>query len=183
MRFLELTPVDIKNGAGLRTVLWVSGCNHHCIGCHNPATWDCEAGELFDHTAKRAMFSALSISEIQGITFSGGDPMHPKNVNELGNLVREIREKMPEKDIWVYTGYTLTEKQDFSVLKDQNANEIYVSWLKDIDVLVDGPYIHRQRQADLINGYDPKWVGSSNQRVIDIRRTLTENKFVSFVTE
>ena len=92
------------NGDGLRVVLWVAGCSHCCKGCQNPLTWDPEGGLLFDDAAKREIFEQLSQSYISGITFSGGDPMHEANRLDVRNLMAEIKEKYPQKTIWMYTG-------------------------------------------------------------------------------
>ena len=97
------------NGDGLRVVLWVAGCGHACPGCHNPITWDAEGGLLFDQAAKAELFTELGKDYISGITFSGGDPLFPGNREEISELCREIRQKFPDKTIWLYTGYRWEE--------------------------------------------------------------------------
>ena len=97
------------NGDGLRVVLWVAGCGHACPGCHNPITWDAEGGLLFDQAAKNELFTELGKDYISGITFSGGDPLFPGNREEISELCREIRQKFPDKTIWLYTGYRWEE--------------------------------------------------------------------------
>ena len=97
------------NGDGLRVVLWVAGCGHACPGCHNPITWDAEGGLLFDQAAKAELFTELGKDYISGITFSGGDPLFPGNREEINELCREIRQKFPDKTIWLYTGYRWEE--------------------------------------------------------------------------
>ena len=97
------------NGDGLRVVLWVAGCGHACPGCHNPITWDAEGGLLFDQAAKDGLFTELGKDYISGITFSGGDPLFPGNREEISELCREIRQKFPDKTIWLYTGYRWEE--------------------------------------------------------------------------
>ena len=104
MRYHNITKDDMLNGDGLRVVLWVAGCSHCCKGCQNPLTWDPEGGLLFDDAAKREIFEQLSQSYISGITFSGGDPMHEANRLDVRNLMAEIKEKYPQKTIWMYTG-------------------------------------------------------------------------------
>ena len=135
------------NGEGLRVVLWVAGCNHRCPGCQNPQTWDVEGGIPFDETAKQELFAELEKPYIDGITFSGGDPVHPCNRQSIYELAREIKEKYPKKTIWVYTGYTYEQIQEINLIKY-------------IDVLVDGPYVESLRDLSL------EYRGSSNQRVI-----------------
>ena len=97
------------NGDGLRVVLWVAGCGHACPGCHNPITWDAEGGLLFDQAAKAELFTELGKDYISGITFSGGDPLFPGNREEISELCHEIRQKFPDKTIWLYTGYRWEE--------------------------------------------------------------------------
>lgn len=164
MNYHKIEKTSIANGTGIRVVLWVSGCSLHCRGCHNPETWNVNSGKLFDEEAKQELFEALDKPYIQGITFSGGHPLEPENVEEVTNLAREIKEKFPTKDIWLYTGYTLEE----IYYKEIGRILLY------IDVLVDGEYIEGQRDLTL------KWRGSRNQRVIDIQKTFKENKIVLY---
>ncbi|MBO5828755.1 MAG: anaerobic ribonucleoside-triphosphate reductase activating protein [Paludibacteraceae bacterium] len=164
MNYHKIEKTSIANGEGIRVVLWVSGCSLHCRGCQNPKTWDLNSGRLFDKEAKKELFEALDKPYIQGITFSGGHPLEPENVEEVINLAKEIKEKFPTKDIWLYTGYSWEEiyyKQISRVL-------LY------IDVLVDGKYIDEQRDLTL------KWCGSRNQRVINVKESLKENKIVLY---
>ncbi len=153
MRYHNITKDDMLNGDGLRVVLWVSGCSHCCDGCQNPLTWDVNGGLLFDDAAKQEIFEQLDKSYISGITFSGGDPLHPSNALEVRQLAKEIKEKYPDKTIWLYTG---------SVWEDIARSPI----MQYIDVLVDGEFVKEQ--------FDPKlhWKGSANQRVIDVKKTL-----------
>ena len=141
------------NGDGLRVVLWVAGCSHCCKGCQNPLTWDPEGGLLFDDAAKREIFEQLSQSYISGITFSGGDPMHEANRLDVRNLMAEIKEKYPQKTIWMYTG-------------DIWENIYQNPMMQYVNVLVDGEFEVDKKDTKLL------WKGSSNQRVIDVKRTL-----------
>lgn len=159
MNYHNITMDDMLNGDGLRVVLWVSGCDNHCKGCQNPQTWDANSGIPFDENAKAELFDDLSRDYISGITFSGGDPLYAGNVRPVGELVREIRAKFPNKTIWLYTGRT------FETLSD-------VPFLREIDVLVDGPYVEALRDTQL------KWKGSANQRVIDVKRTFEIGRIV-----
>ena len=95
----------MNNGSGLRVVLWLSGCSHHCYNCQNPQTWNPDSGIPFDEPAKQEIFNELSKDYISGITFSGGDPLHENNLDEVIKLVKEIRISFPDKNIWLYTGF------------------------------------------------------------------------------
>ena len=159
MRYHNITNDDMLNGDGLRVVLWVAGCEHHCKNCHNPITWDINGGIPFDEAAKKELFEALDKPYVSGITFSGGDPMHPQNRDAVFELAKEIREKFPTKTIWSYTGYLFDELKD-------NPN------LKYLDVLVDGEFVEDLKNVNL------PWVGSSNQRVIDVAKTLSDGEIV-----
>ena len=105
MRYHNITKDDMLNGDGLRVVLWVAGCNHHCKECQNPITWDVNGGLEFTDAEKKEIFDELDKSYISGITFSGGDPLHPANIDAVTALAKEIRKKYPKKTIWLYSGY------------------------------------------------------------------------------
>ena len=151
MRYHDITKDDMKNGDGLRAVLWLSGCEHACPGCQNPVTWDPDDGLIFDDKAKEELFDILGRDYISGLTLSGGDPLFPGNRAEVLILLKEVREKFPSKTVWCYTGYNY---EDIAELEH----------LKYIDVLVDGKYVESLKD----NKYE--WAGSTNQRVIDLRR-------------
>lgn len=159
MNYHNITIDDMLNGDGLRTVLWVSGCDHRCHGCQNPQTWDERSGIPFDARAKEELFEALSRDYMSGITFSGGDPLMPCNRAVVGELIHEIRETMPNKTIWLYTGSLFEDIHD-------------LPFIPDIDVIVDGPYVERLRDVQL------HWKGSENQRVIDVKNTLRAGRIV-----
>lgn len=159
MRYHNITKDDMLNGDGLRTVLWVAGCSHGCKNCHNPITWDICGGIPFDEAAKKELFEALEPDYISGITFSGGDPLHMQNRGEVGELIKEIHEKYPNKTIWVYTGYTWGDVKD-------------LPYLQYADVLVDGPFVEELKDVTL------HWKGSANQRVIDVKKTLESGEIV-----
>lgn len=161
MRYHNITTDDMLNGDGLRTVLWVAGCEHRCNGCHNPVTWDVNGGIVFDEAAKRELFEKLAPDYISGVTFSGGDPLHPNNRAEITALARECRERFPEKTVWLYTGYMFEEIRELEVVQY-------------CDVIVDGEFISEQLDEKL------HWKGSSNQRVIDVRETARQQKIVLF---
>lgn len=155
MKFHNITKCDMLNGDGLRVVLWVSGCEIHCKNCQNKITWDPDYGVEFTEESKKEIFDELDKDYISGITFSGGHPLHPNNITTIHNLIKEIKEKYKDKTIWLYTGYT------YEYLKEKSKTDNILDYiLKNVDVLVDGPYIDELRDTKL------EWVGSSNQRVI-----------------
>lgn len=153
MRYHNITKDDMLNGDGLRVVLWVAGCSHCCKDCHNPVTWDPNGGLYFDESAKAELFEELKKDYVSGITFSGGDPLHIANVNDVTELSKEIRETFPEKTIWLYTGSAWEEVRRMEIVRY-------------LDVLVDGEFVFAKKDPLLC------WKGSSNQRVIDVQRTL-----------
>ena len=159
MRYHNITKDDMLNGDGLRVVLWVPGCTHKCKNCQNPITWDICGGLEFDKSAEDELFSHLKKPYISGITFSGGDPLHPENRKEIARLIRLAKEKYPHKTIWLYTGFSWEEIKD----------EDYIGL---IDVLVDGKFIEELKDEKL------HWKGSSNQRVIDVQKTLSTGEIV-----
>ena len=153
MRYHNITKDDMLNGDGLRVVLWVAGCSHHCKGCQNPITWDPDGGIPFEKKDKEEIFEQLDQSYIEGITFSGGDPLHEKNIREVTDLAKEIKKKYPDKTIWLYTGYRWEEVKNLEIIKY-------------LDVMVDGRFDLASRDVTL------QWKGSPNQRVIDVPKTL-----------
>lgn len=159
MHYHNITKDDMLNGDGLRTVLWVAGCSHGCKNCQNPITWDINGGLPFDEAAKKELFAELEKPYISGITMSGGDPLHVKNRKETGALIKEIHERFPDKTIWVYTGYQWEEVEDLPCMR-------YV------DVLVDGKFVEGLKDLNL------HWKGSSNQKVIDVKKTREKGEIV-----
>lgn len=149
MNYQKITPISIADGIGCRVVLWVSGCEHDCYNCHNPDTHNPSSGYLFDESAENRLFELLRPTYIDGITFSGGDPLHPLNRDAVTRLAKRIKSELPDKTIWLYTGY-IYEK---------------VYWLevmKFVDVLVDGPYVDTQKCVG-------EFYGSTNQRMIFLK--------------
>ncbi len=153
MNYHNITKEDMLNGDGIRVVLWVSGCSHKCKNCQNPITWDKDGGLPFDKKAEDELFEALDKPFIDGITFSGGDPLMVENRSEVMRLVNKCRGEFPDKSIWLYTGYSFDE------IKDIEGIEL-------IDVIADGEFVEELKDNNI------KWVGSSNQKVIDVKKTL-----------
>lgn len=162
MNYHNITKDDMKNGDGLRVVLWVAGCSHHCPNCQNPVTWDPDDGILFDKNARKELLDIVSQDYISGITFSGGDPLFESNREEVYELIEYIKSVYPNKTVWLYTGYTFNDLKKF----------VPIGILNKIDVIIDGPYIEKFRDTTL------KWRGSSNQRVINVRKTIDTGNIV-----
>ena len=150
MYYSGLKKTDIANGSGVRVSLFVSGCRNHCPGCFQPETWDFDYGEPFTEKTENEIMKALNHPWIQGLSILGGDPMEPENQAALLPFLRRVKETMPDKDIWIYTGYT-PEKYGMSPL------------LSYADVVVDGPFIEAEKDLSLA------FRGSRNQRIIRLR--------------
>ena len=149
------------NGDGIRVSLWVSGCEHHCNQCQNPQTWDIDSGILFDKKTEEELLEALNKDYILGITFTGGDPLHESNLEDVLNLVNKIRLLLPEKTIWIYSGCVWNEIENHPIRREI---------VSKCDVLVDGKYEDKLKDITL------KWCGSSNQRIIDIQQSIKDNQ-------
>lgn len=183
INYHNITHDDMNNGDGLRVVLWLSGCSHHCYNCQNPQTWNPGSGIPFDESAKQEIFNELSNDYISGITFSGGDPLHENNLDGVLKLVQEIRISYPEKTIWLYTGFewnslmskicqpTFPDKDFERIIEIHKKRKEIIS---NVDVLVDGEYIDEQKDLTL------KWCGSRNQHVIDVKQSIAQNKMVLY---
>ena len=157
MRFNKIRRTDISNGPGIRVSIFMQGCTFNCKGCFNPETHDFNAGHEFNDSTIDKIIDLAKPNHIKGLSILGGEPMHPKNIDGTLKLAHEFKKKYPNKTVWVWTGFNY---EDLSLKHD----------LSDIDVLVDGQY-----KMEL---YNPtlKYRGSSNQRVIDIKKTLKNKK-------
>lgn len=164
MNYHDIKHDDMNNGPGLRVTLFVSGCDHYCNGCQNPETWNTKSGIPFDDTAIEEIFEQLNNDYISGITFSGGDPLNANNRVEVCSLIHQIRLKYGKsKSIWIYTGYTWEEIVN-----------TLTPVLLGVDVLIDGMF-----DKDLAD-VNYHWAGSTNQRVIDVQRSLEEKKVILY---
>lgn len=157
---------SINEGDGLRSVLFVSGCHGMCEECHNPESWNFNYGSLFTSKVKERLIDDLVGNPLLvGLTYCGGEPfLHPL---ELTKLSREIKDKLPNFNFWSYSGYTFEE-----ILEDEQKLE----FLKELDVLIDGKFINSKKDLTL------KFRGSSNQRVIDVQKSLKENRVILYLT-
>lgn len=178
MKYLDITTCSVTDGNGFRLILWCSGCEHHCDGCHNSQSWDIDAGNEFTEQTIEHILDELKHPYIYGLTISGGDPLHPDNIQDVLQLCKKVKRTYPEKNIWVYTGYTL---DSFWAKEEQVVTDDFDIWkvcantlLKYIDVLVDGKYVQELRDITL------PFRGSSNQRLIDVQKTLKEQKVVLY---
>ena len=163
MHYGELKKCDIANGIGVRVTLFVSGCTNHCPDCFQPQTWDFDYGKPFTDETKAAIFAELDKPFVNGLTVLGGEPFEPRNQRELLPLLREVREKYPDKTIWCFTGFRLEDE----LLRDGSYPrcEATDGMLACINMLVDGRFVKELKDISL------QFRGSRNQRVIDMDRT------------
>lgn len=166
MNYAEIKNCDIANGPGVRVSLFVSGCTHHCPGCFNEIAWDFHYGEPFTQEVIDRILAMLAPSYIRGLTLLGGEPFEPENQGPVLELVRQVREKYPEKSIWAFSGY-LYEKISSGTLGDWKITGKLLSML---DVLVDGPFVEAKKNLSL------RFRGSENQRLIDVPATLSSGE-------
>ena len=162
MRYNTIRKMDISNGPGIRVSIFMQGCTFNCKNCFNPETHDFNGGKEFNDETIEKVLSLCSEEYIEGLSILGGEPLHPKNIEGTTKLAKAFKEKYPNKNLWIWTGF-LFDKD----LKDKEV-------LKYIDVLVDGTY------KDELHHFLLKWCGSTNQRVIDVKKSLKQNKIVLF---
>lgn len=184
MRFASMRNLDISNGEGVGVSLFVQGCDRHCFNCFNPDTWDFNGGKEWTEEAKNKFIKLIDRPYINRISVLGGEPLAKQNLDEVLSLIKEIRISFPEKTIWLYTGFCWNDimcsfaglQADCVVLdkKDIEAWEKRRKIISNIDVLVDGEYIDEQKDLSL------KFRGSKNQRVIDVKQSLAQNKIVLY---
>ena len=153
MNYAKINQCDIANGEGVRVTLFVCGCRNRCPGCFQPETWDFDYGSAFTETVAEELFSAMENPSVRGLTVLGGEPMEPENQKALLPFLLEFKRRFSDKTIWLYTGYKFDEIAD-------------LPYIKHIDVLVDGEFELEKRDTTA------HWVGSTNQRVIDVKQTL-----------
>ena len=162
MNFATIKKYDVANGPGVRVSLFVSGCTHRCKGCFNAEAWDFDYGQPYTAKTEEEILSALNHSYIAGLSLLGGEPFDPRNQETVCGLLKKVRARFPQKDVWCYTGYTLDKD-----LKEGGA--AYTPFTKDmlesIDVIVDGEFMEALKDIKL------RFRGSSNQRIIDLKRT------------
>lgn len=167
MNYATIKPTDVANGPGVRVSLFVSGCTHACKGCFNEEAWDFNYGKLYTNDTCFEIIRYLNHSYISGLSLLGGEPLHPKNRQWVSYLSIYVKKFFPEKNIWCYTGYLFEDllKEDNSYIK---------SIFKNIDVLVDGKFEIDKNDITL------KFKGSSNQRIIDVQKSLKSGIVILF---
>lgn len=168
MNYGAIKKCDIANGVGVRTVLFVSGCTHHCKGCFQPETWNFDYGERYTKETEDEIIESLRPDYVDGITLLGGEPFEPENQRELVKLLRRIKKALPQKTVWSFSGYTYEELTGDSRAVCEVTNEM----LSMLDVLVDGEFVEAKRNISL------RFRGSENQRLIDMNKTRKEGKIV-----
>lgn len=167
MNYATIKYRDIADGPGIRVGLFVSGCRHHCKGCFNPETWSFQYGLPYTAQVQESILEAIGKSYIRGLTLLGGEPFEPENQKDVLNLVTEMRRRYPEKTVWCYTGYTL-ETDILSGALGETARGLF----SQLDVLVDGEFHEWEKDITL------RFRGSANQRLIDVKKTLSMNSVV-----
>lgn len=168
MNYGAIKKCDIANGVGVRTVLFVSGCTHHCKGCLQPETWNFDYGERYTNETEDEIIESLRPDYVDGITLLGGEPFEPENQRELVKLLRRIKKELPQKTVWSFSGFTYEELTGDSRAVCEVTNEM----LSMLDVLVDGEFVEAKRNISL------RFRGSENQRLIDMNKTRKEGKIV-----
>lgn len=171
MNYANIKKTDIANGPGVRVSLFVSGCTHFCKGCFNSEAWDFHYGAPYTEEVEEEILQALSPEFVQGITILGGEPLEEANRFAVLDLLKKIRERLPEKDIWCFTGYEY--EKDLQRWISEGRSEVE-ELLQVIDVLVDGEFVEEKKNLNL------KFRGSENQRLIDMRATRKQGEVVLF---
>lgn len=169
MYYSVIKDCDIANGEGVRITLFVSGCTNRCEHCFQPETWNFEYGREFTEDTVAQLLKMLSPAYIRGLTLLGGEPMEPKNQPTLLNLVKTVRSTLPNKDIWCFTGFTYEQLKEEGGYPRCDATD---EFLENLDVLVDGRFVNELKNLTL------RFRGSSNQRLIDMKKTLQEGHVV-----
>ena len=174
MNYATIKWTDIANGEGVRISLFVSGCTHHCENCFNQVAWDFSYGELFDEKIEAQILKELDSGYIAGLSLLGGEPLEPENQQALYPFIQKVKSLFPNKTIWCYTGFIFDENT--GDLKEKKKNlPITKDLISLFDVLVDGPYLDAKKDIRL------KFRGSSNQRVIDVQKTLQKGQIVLYL--
>lgn len=171
MNYADIKIADVANGLGVRVSLFVSGCNHHCKGCFNEEAWDFNYGKEFTEETIEEIIKDLENPYIAGLSLLGGEPLEYQNQKGLLPLLKRVKEVYPNKDIWCYTGFTFDRDVLDIMCKKWNETKELISY---IDVIVDGKFEEDKKDLKL------KFRGSSNQRIIDVQKSLRENKIVEY---
>ena len=171
MNYAEIKYCDVANGPGVRTSLFVSGCSHHCPGCFNEIAWDFNYGKPFTQDTIDSIIESLKPDYIQGLTLLGGEPFEYSNQKGLLPLVRQVREVLPQKDIWCFTGFLFDKDIIENMCKKWKETKELLSY---IDVLVDGRFVEELKNLNL------KFKGSENQRTILVNESLKSGNVILY---
>ena len=171
MYYADIKKADVANGVGVRVSVFVSGCTHHCKNCFNEQAWDFHYGKEFTEKEIEKVVNLMDHSYVSGLTLLGGEPFEHVNQQGLLPLVKKVKEKFPNKNIWCYSGYTFEKDIIERMCKEWKETPELLSY---IDVLVDGEFQEDKKDIKL------KFRGSSNQRIIDVKKSLKNNKTVLF---
>ena len=169
MNYAKIKECDVANGPGVRVSLFVSGCNHHCKGCFNEIAWDFNYGNEFNQETINRIIKSLDKSYIEGLSLLGGEPLEYVNQKGLVELVRQIKDKLPNKTIWCYTGFDFEKDVMEKMYKNWNETKELID---NIDVIVDGKFEIEKKNPSL------KFRGSENQRLIDVKKSLANRQVV-----
>lgn len=169
MNYATIKPYDVANGPGVRVSLFVSGCTHRCKNCFNQEAWDFNYGQPYTEETLNSIIESLKPDYIKGFSLLGGEPFEPSNQIYLCTTLEKIKSVYPEKDVWCYTGYSFDKDLLTGRLCDPSVTK---RMLKCIDFLVDGEFVEEKKDLTL------RFKGSSNQRIIDVQRSLKENKII-----
>lgn len=173
MNYGEIKKNDIANGEGVRTSLFVSGCRHHCKNCFNQDTWEFSYGKPFTEKTAQEIFDSCAPSWINGLSLLGGEPFEPENQKVLLPFLIMFREHFPDKTVWCYSGFTYEEIT--GQVKSRACTDISEEMLGLIDVLVDGRFVEEKKDISLV------FRGSSNQRVIDVKKTAESKRITLYL--
>ena len=169
MNYADIKKIDVANGEGVRVSVFVSGCNHHCKGCFNQCAWDFNYGKKFTEKEEQQIIDYMNHDYISGLSLLGGEPLEPRNQEGLLPLVKKVKEKFPNKDIWCYTGFDFEKEVVEKMAKN---NETTRELLKYIDIIVDGKFEEDKKDLKL------QFRGSSNQKIVDVKKSLQTGKIV-----
>lgn len=172
--YYKINQYDTANGEGLRVSIFFCGCNHHCKNCFNQELWSFDVGKKFGEWTYEHLIKPTINEHIAGISILGGEPLDPRNIQATYELCRWFKRDFPDKNIWVWTGYTLEELARFKPYTNEYQTNALRHTLPLIDVLVDGKFIEEQKDLTL------KWRGSRNQRVIDVKKTIEQKEIVLY---
>ena len=180
MRYAQIRSMDLSNGEGVGIALFVQGCHFHCPSCFNQDTWDFNGGKEWTEETKKTFLKLADKPYIKRVSFLGGECLANENLEGVYDVIKDVKELFPDKKIWTYTGYTwesifnpiVTDNLD---LKRDRLIELRKMIVKMTDILIDGQYIHEQRDMNL------KFRGSKNQRIIDVKESLKQGKIIPYL--